>query len=110
VRTPGNTRLFCMRPRWTPTGGLGNCTPCALVRAAARYGATAGVPMLWIMRQTTSTPPSLAAWSTPATEPAAGRPCKPFGPNGEDGHNLATSADGPAVWTPLVENFLRTLR
>jgi hypothetical protein len=32
------------------------------------------------------------------------------GPNGQEGHNLATSPDGPAVWTPLVENFLRTLR
>ena len=32
------------------------------------------------------------------------------GPNGEDGHNLATSADGPAVWGPLIENFLRPLR
>jgi hypothetical protein len=32
------------------------------------------------------------------------------GPNGQEGHNLATSPDGPAVWTPLVEAFLRTLR
>jgi hypothetical protein len=32
------------------------------------------------------------------------------GPNGADGHNLATSADGPAVWRPPVENFLRPLR
>ena len=32
------------------------------------------------------------------------------GANGQEGHNLATSPDGPAVWTPLVESFLRTLR
>jgi dienelactone hydrolase len=31
-----------------PTGGLGNCTPSAPVRAAARYGATARVHMLWL--------------------------------------------------------------
>jgi hypothetical protein len=32
------------------------------------------------------------------------------GGNGQEGHNLATSPDGPAVWSPLVEAFLRTLR
>jgi dienelactone hydrolase len=95
-----------------PSGGLGNCTPSALVQAAAKYGSTARVPMLWIYAANDSFfEPSLARRMVDAYNGAGGRATlQAVGPNGQDGHNLATSADGPVVWGPLVENFLRPLR
>jgi hypothetical protein len=93
-----------------PTRGTGNCAISALVQAAGKFGTTARV-MLWIYAANVpfSSPASPAAWSTPTTAPVAGRTLQAVGPNGEDGRNLATSADGPAVWRPLVENFLHSL-
>jgi dienelactone hydrolase len=95
-----------------PSGGLGNCTPSVLVQAAAKYGSTARVPMLWIYAANDSFfEPSLARRMVDAYNDAGGRATlQAVGPNGQDGHNLATSADGPVVWGPLVENFLRPLR
>ena len=94
------------------TGGMGNCATSALVQAAAKYGATARVPMLWIYAANdTFFEPGLARRMVDAYNGAGGHATlQAVGPNGQEGHNLATSPDGPAVWTPLVENFLRTLR
>jgi len=62
-------------------------------------------------RERTIFEPGLARSMVDAYGGAGGRATlQAVGPNGEDGHNLATSADGPAVWRPLVENFLRSLR
>jgi dienelactone hydrolase len=94
------------------TGGMGNCATSALVQAAAKYGAAARVPMLWIYAANdTFFEPGLARRMVDAYNGAGGHATlQAVGPNGQEGHNLATSPDGPAVWTPLVENFLRTLR
>ncbi|MGZ5903094.1 MAG: alpha/beta hydrolase family protein [Reyranella sp.] len=94
------------------TGGTGNCATSALVQAAAKYGATARVPMLWIYAANdTFFEPGLARRMVDAYNGAGGHATlQAVGPNGQEGHNLATSPDGPAVWSPLVEAFLRTLR
>lgn len=95
-----------------PGGGLGNCAPSALVQAAAKYGATARVPMLWIYTANDSYfEPSLAKRMADAYDGAGGRATyQAVGPNGQDGHNLSTSTDGAAIWGPLVEGFLRSVR
>jgi dienelactone hydrolase len=95
-----------------PTGGLGNCTPSALVRAATKYGTTARVPMLWIYAANdTFFDPALARSMVDAYDGAGGRATlQAVGPNGQDGHNLATSPDGAAIWSPLVEGFVRGLK
>jgi dienelactone hydrolase len=95
-----------------PGGAVGNCAPNALVQAAAKYGATARVPMLWIYAANdTYFEPTLARRMVDAYNGAGGRATyQAIGANGQEGHNLATSADGPAVWGPIVENFLRGLK
>ena len=89
-------------------GGIGNCTPRALVDAAARYGATARVPMLWIYAENDSFfEPSLAKRMVEAYDGAGGKAVyRPVGAFGRDGHSLAGSSNGNSVWSPLVESFL----
>ena len=89
-------------------GGIGNCTPRALVDAAARYGATARVPMLWIYAENDSFfEPSLAKRMVEAYDGAGGKATyRPVGAFGRDGHSLAGSSNGNSVWSPLVESFL----
>ncbi|MBI3196810.1 MAG: prolyl oligopeptidase family serine peptidase [Rhodospirillales bacterium] len=93
-------------------GGIGNCTPEALVQAAARYGATARVPLLWIYAENDSFfEPALARRMAAAYDAAGGKAAfRPVGAFGRDGHSLAGSADGASVWAPLVESFLAGLR
>lgn len=95
-----------------PNGGIGNCLPDALVKAAARYGATARVPMLWIYTRNDSFfEPALARRMVEAYDGAGGRAVlKALGPFAKDGHTLAGSDDGQAVWSPLVAEFLAGLR
>lgn len=95
-----------------PGGGIGNCTPDALVQAAARYGATARVPVLWIYAENDSFfEPALAKRMVAAYDAAGGRATyRPVGAFGRDGHNLAGSNDGTPVWSPLVESFLSGLK
>ena len=95
-----------------PGGGTGNCAPEALVQAAARYGATARVPVLWVYAENDSFfEPSLAKRMVAAYDAAGGRAAyRPVGAFGRDGHNLASSNDGTPVWAPLVEAFLATLK
>ncbi len=95
-----------------PSGGIGNCTPEALVQAAGRYGATARVPMLWIYSDNDSFfEPALARRMAAAYDASGGRAnYRPVGAFGRDGHGLAGSSDGTPVWAPLVEGFLATLR
>ncbi len=93
-------------------GGIGNCTPRALVDAAARYGATARVPMLWIYAENDSFfEPSLAKRMVEAYDGAGGKAMyRPVGAFGRDGHSLAGSSNGNSVWGPLIESFLAGLR
>lgn len=93
-------------------GGIGNCTPRSLVDAAAKYGATARVPMLWIYTENDSFfEPSLARRMVDAYDGAGGKAVyKRVGPFGRDGHGLAGASNGSSVWSPLVESFLAGLR
>lgn len=91
-----------------PGGGIGNCVPDALVKAAARYGATARVPMLWIYTENDSFfAPALARRMVEAYDGAGGRAVlKQLGPFAKDGHTLAGSDTGQALWSPLLAEFL----
>ncbi len=93
-------------------GGIGNCTPRSLVDAAAKYGATARVPVLWIYTENDSFfEPSLARRMAEAYDGAGGKAnYRPVGAFGRDGHSLAGSSNGNSVWSPLVESFLAALR
>ncbi|MDP1963488.1 MAG: prolyl oligopeptidase family serine peptidase, partial [Reyranella sp.] len=95
-----------------PGGVIGNCTPEALVQAAGRYGATARVPLLWIYAENDSFfEPALAKRMVAAYDAAGGKATfRPVGAFGRDGHGLAASADGVAIWAPLVQNFLATVK
>ncbi len=77
-----------------PGGGIGNCTPDALVQAAARYGATARVPLLWIYAENDSLP-SPDAWPPPTTLQAARRP------TGRSERSAATATAWPAATAAL---------
>lgn len=95
-----------------PGGGLGNCTPDALVQAAGKYGATARVPLLWIYTENDSFfEPALARRMVAAYDASGGKATyRPVGPFGRDGHSLAGSTDGAPIWQPLVQSFLAGLR
>lgn len=95
-----------------PEGGIGNCTPNALVTAAGKYGATARVPILWIYTANDSFfEPNLARRMFEAYNAAGGKGIyRPLDAFGRDGHNLASSDSGMAVWQGPVSEFLATLR
>ena len=95
-----------------PDGNLGNCTPNALVSAAGKYGSTARVPTLWIYTANDSFfEPSLARRMFDAYNAAGGKGTyRPLGAFGSDGHNLAGSDSGVAIWQGPVAEFLATLR
>lgn len=93
-------------------GSLGNCTPDALVAAAGKYGATARVPTLWIYTANDSFfAPALARRMFDAYNAAGGRGTyRPLGAFGKDGHALAGSNKGVAIWQGPVSEFLAGLR
>lgn len=95
-----------------PGGTLGNCAPTALVDAAATYGATARLPMLWLYAENDSFfAPALAARMADAYKNRGGRVTyQTLPPFGREGHDLAWESDGTPVWAPLVEGFLATLK
>jgi len=88
---------------------VGNCSPSALVTAAAKYGATARVPLLWISSENdTFFEPRLVKRMVDAYNGAGGRAThRPVGPFGHDGHNLASADSGAPIWQPLVSDFLQ---
>ncbi len=90
--------------------GVGNCEPGALVKAAAKYGSTAHVPLLWInAANDTFFEPMLVEKMVAAYNGAGGKAThRAVGPFGKEGHNLASSNRGAPIWHPLVEDFLRT--
>ena len=95
-----------------PEGGIGNCAPDNLVKAAARYGSTARVPMLWLYTQNDSFfEPALARRMVDAYDAAGGRAAlRPLGPFGNDGHNMASSSSGVPMWSGAVADFLASLK
>jgi dienelactone hydrolase len=88
---------------------VGNCAPAELVKAAGRYGATARVPLLWITSANdTFFEPKLVQQMVAAYNGAGGHAThRAVGPFGSDGHNLASSDSGAAIWQPLVSEFLQ---
>jgi len=90
----------------TASGGV--CGPDSLVSAAARYGATARVPLLWITTENDSFfAPDLVRRMVAAYNGAGGQAIhRALGPFGEDGHALAGSDTGAVIWQPLVSAFL----
>lgn len=88
---------------------VGNCTPEALVKASAKYGATARVPLLWInSANDTFFEPKLVQRMVDAYNGAGGQAThRPVAAFGKDGHNLVGSDSGAPIWTPLVAEFLK---
>jgi len=89
-----------------------NCAPDRLVAAAARFGATARVPTLWLYARNDSYfPPALAQRMALAFGAAGGRAEFRLLPAlTDDGHGLLESAEGAAAWEPLVAEFLRKVK
>ncbi len=88
---------------------VGNCAPDALVKAAASYGTTARVPLLWINAENDSYfGPKLVNRMVEAYGSGGGRVVhRQVSAFGRDGHSLAGSDAGAPVWQPLVEQFLK---
>jgi dienelactone hydrolase len=97
-------------------GGGGNpktrprdpCAPRLLERMFGDYGGSARVPMLWIYTENDqyfgeSLP---REWFKAFKDAGGVGEFVHFAPHGEDGHSLFTRF--PAVWQPVVEQFLRT--
>jgi dienelactone hydrolase len=93
-------------------GNTGNCSPKALVWAAGKYGTTARVPMLWISAANDSFfAPALVRAMVDAYKGAGGRVTyRPLGKFGHDGHTLASSDSGVALWSRPVADFLASLK
>jgi dienelactone hydrolase len=89
-----------------------NCAPDKLVEAAAGFGRTARVPMLWIyVENDTFFGPDLSKRMHAAYTGAGGRAeyhlLPPFG---GDGHFFIDSPDAIPLWSPLVSQFLDKIR
>lgn len=87
----------------------GVCAPDFLVKAAAKYGSTARVPLLWITTENDSFfNPTLVQRMVDAYRYAGGNVThRALGPFGRDGHALAGSDSGARIWSPLVTEFLK---
>ena len=85
-----------------------NCGPQVLIEAAARYGATATTPMLWIYAANDSffAPPLAAALWRAFTSAGGKGDFEQLGPSGNDGHGLFNQPGGSKIWGPLVERYL----
>jgi dienelactone hydrolase len=92
-------------------GSIGNCEPEALVWAAGKYGATAHLPTLWISAANDSFfAPALMRAMVDAYSGAGGRATyRSLGAFSDDGHALASSASGVALWEGPVADFLASL-
>ncbi len=87
----------------------GGGQPDTLVAAAARYGSTARIPMLWIYAANDSSfSPALAQRLADAYNGAGGRAdLRLVGAVGGDGHDLLALRPGLAVWQPLMAAFVK---
>lgn len=84
------------------------CGEKQLVAALAQYGRTSRVPLLWVSAGNDHFfGPQLVSRLTGAFSKAGGKlTLVQTGPFGDDGH-LLFGADGVAVWSPIVDRFLR---
>jgi dienelactone hydrolase len=89
-----------------------NCAPDRLVEAAAQFGRTARIPMLWIYVHNDSYfGPELSKRLASAFEVAGGKVEYQLLPDfGEDGHFFIDSPDAVRIWAPLVSKFLEAHR
>jgi dienelactone hydrolase len=89
-----------------------NCAPDNLVEAAAQFGRTARIPMLWIYAHNDSYfGPELAKRLATAFQAAGGNVEYHVLPDfGGDGHFMIDSADAVQIWAPLVSEFLKKHR
>src|SRR5262245_27956077 len=87
---------------------VGNCTPWRLIEAAARYGATARIPSLWLYAENDSFfGPDLSRKMFDAYVRAGAKAEYVALPAfGADGHRVFAAVDGRALWVPPVEKFL----
>ncbi|MFI4987620.1 MAG: alpha/beta hydrolase family protein [Alphaproteobacteria bacterium] len=86
-----------------------NCSPDALVSAFRSFGSRSRVPMLWVYAENDHFfGPGIAHRFVEAFKEGGGQVTfiapPPFG---SDGHKLFSSAGIP-IWTPLVDEFLRS--
>jgi dienelactone hydrolase len=102
-------------------GGLGgrsydqpdnNCAPDRLIATAGEFGRTTRIPTLWIYTENDSYfAPRLSGAMAAAFRGAGGKVDYRLLPAfGSDGHYLAETEGTDAVWGPVVERFLATLR
>jgi len=86
-----------------------NCAPDRLVDAAAQFGRTARIPMLWIYTHNDSYfGPDLSMRLASAFQAAGGNVEYHLLPDfGADGHFFIDSPDAVRIWAPLVSEFLR---
>jgi dienelactone hydrolase len=86
-----------------------NCAPDRLVDAAAQFGRTARIPMLWIYTHNDSYfGPELSMRLASAFQVAGGNVEYHLLPDfGADGHFFIDSPDAVRIWAPLVSEFLR---
>jgi pimeloyl-ACP methyl ester carboxylesterase len=89
-----------------------NCAPERLIEAAREFGSTARVPTLWIYAENDSYfAPWLVQRMADAWRARGGRVDLAIVPAfGREGHRLAEADDGPAVWAPVIAQFLARLR
>jgi dienelactone hydrolase len=89
-----------------------NCAPDHLVEAAAQFGRTARIPMLWIYVHNDSYfGPELSKRLASAYQAAGGNVEYHLLPDfGADGHFLIDSPDAVRIWAPLVSEFLEMHR
>lgn len=89
-----------------------NCAPERLIEAAGAFGATARLPVLSIYTENDSYfPPLLSRQIADAYRKAGGNMDFRLLPAfGEDGHRLLGAREGVAVWGPIVDGFLKTLK
>ena len=85
-----------------------NCAPDKLVAAAAEFGRTSRIPMLWIYTANdTFFGPELSKKMHQAFTAAGGNAeYRMLAPFGSDGHFLIGSPDAVPIWAPLVSQFL----
>ena len=85
-----------------------NCAPDRLVEAAAQFGRTARIPMLWIYTRNDSYfGPELSMRLASAFKSAGGVVEYHLLPDfGADGHFFIDSPDAIRIWSPLVSEFL----
>ncbi|MBR1260846.1 MULTISPECIES: CocE/NonD family hydrolase [unclassified Bradyrhizobium] len=106
---PGLVAAISFAPGRGSSGPDAVCGEPQLVAAFAQYGKTSRVPLLWVSAENDHFfGPRLTTQLSEAFNGAGGHATLVRTPPiGADGHELFGAADGPRIWTPIVETFLR---